>query len=85
MEHRTICGTEVPPLGMGCWAVGGPFREGSQPLGWGVVDDEESTAALRRAVDLGVADRRRSVAYPRRCGARGFSDAAAAASRGELG
>lgn len=54
MEHRTICGTEVPPLGMGCWAIGGPFWEGSQPLGWGVVDDEESTAALRRAVDLGV-------------------------------
>ncbi|MEV0846479.1 aldo/keto reductase [Streptomyces sp. NPDC049954] len=54
MEHRTVCGTEIPPLGMGCWAVGGPFWEGDTPLGWGVVDDAESTAALRRAVELGV-------------------------------
>ncbi|WBB81433.1 aldo/keto reductase [Micromonospora sp. WMMD882] len=47
-------GIEVSALGMGCWAIGGPWAEGSQPLGWGPVDDEESVRAVRRALDLGV-------------------------------
>jgi aryl-alcohol dehydrogenase-like predicted oxidoreductase len=47
-------GIEVSALGMGCWAIGGPWAEGGQPLGWGVVDDEESVRAVRRALDLGV-------------------------------
>ncbi|PWU60105.1 aldo/keto reductase, partial [Micromonospora globispora] len=47
-------GIEVSALGMGCWAIGGPWAEGSRPLGWGAVDDEESVRAVRRALDLGV-------------------------------
>jgi aryl-alcohol dehydrogenase-like predicted oxidoreductase len=47
-------GIEVSALGMGCWAIGGPFWSGSQPLGWGQVDDEESVRAVRRALDLGI-------------------------------
>ncbi|WP_434743640.1 aldo/keto reductase [Micromonospora sp. SH-82] len=47
-------GIEVSALGMGCWAIGGPWAEGSTPLGWGAVDDEESVRAVRRALDLGV-------------------------------
>ncbi|MFC0509310.1 aldo/keto reductase [Micromonospora costi] len=47
-------GIEVSALGMGCWAIGGPWAEGSQPLGWGAVDDDESVRAVRRALDLGV-------------------------------
>jgi len=47
-------GIEVSALGMGCWAIGGPFWAGEQPLGWGEVDDEESIRAVRRALDLGV-------------------------------
>jgi aryl-alcohol dehydrogenase-like predicted oxidoreductase len=44
----------VSALGLGCWAIGGPFRlEGIQD-GWGEVDDEESLRAIRRAIDLGV-------------------------------
>ncbi|WDZ88086.1 aldo/keto reductase [Micromonospora cathayae] len=39
---------------MGCWAIGGPWAEGNQPLGWGPVDDEESVRAIRHALDLGV-------------------------------
>lgn len=27
-------GIEVSGLGMGCWAIGGPFWSGAQPLGW---------------------------------------------------
>ncbi|MET8350385.1 MULTISPECIES: aldo/keto reductase [unclassified Micromonospora] len=47
-------GIEVSALGMGCWAIGGPWAEGTQPLGWGAVDDDESVRAVRRALDLGV-------------------------------
>src|SRR4051794_13558959 len=47
-------GIEVSALGMGCWAIGGPFWAGEQPLGWGEVDDDESIRAVRRALDLGV-------------------------------
>jgi aryl-alcohol dehydrogenase-like predicted oxidoreductase len=44
----------VSPLGLGCWAIGGPFwLEGIQD-GWGAVDDVESIQAVRRAIDLGV-------------------------------
>jgi len=47
-------GIEVSALGMGCWAIGGPFWEGETPHGWGEVDDDESTRALHAALDLGV-------------------------------
>jgi aryl-alcohol dehydrogenase-like predicted oxidoreductase len=47
-------GPEVSPIGMGCWAIGGPFWFGTQPLGWGEVDDSESIAAIHRAHELGV-------------------------------
>ena len=47
-------GIEVSALGVGCWAIGGPFFEDGQPLGWGEVDDDESVQALRRALELGV-------------------------------
>ncbi|MGK5522500.1 aldo/keto reductase [Micromonospora sp. URMC 107] len=47
-------GIEVSALGMGCWAIGGPWAEGTQPLGWGAVDDDESVRAIRHALDLGV-------------------------------
>jgi aryl-alcohol dehydrogenase-like predicted oxidoreductase len=47
-------GIEVSALGMGCWAIGGPFWEGGTPLGWGEVDDAESIRAVHRALELGV-------------------------------
>ncbi|MBB4273741.1 aldo/keto reductase [Rhizobium mongolense] len=47
-------GREIPRLGMGCWAIGGPFFAGDVPLGWGEVDDDESIEAIHRAVDLGI-------------------------------
>ncbi|HEX6361150.1 aldo/keto reductase [Actinophytocola sp.] len=53
--QRVIGDREVSALGFGCWAVGGPFSDiEGKPLGWGEVDDDESIAAIRRAVDLGV-------------------------------
>ena len=47
-------GIEVSPMGMGCWAIGGPFWAGETPLGWGEVDDEESVRAIHTALDLGI-------------------------------
>lgn len=47
-------GKVIPRLGMGCWAIGGQFWAGEQALGWGEVDDRESIAAIRRALDLGI-------------------------------
>jgi aryl-alcohol dehydrogenase-like predicted oxidoreductase len=47
-------GIEVSALGMGCWAIGGPFWEKGTPHGWGEVDDNESIRAVQRALELGV-------------------------------
>jgi len=42
-------GPEITALGFGTWALAGRYR-----FGWGAVDDDESVAAIRRAVDAGV-------------------------------
>ena len=47
-------GIEVSDLGIGTWQIGGPLLAGAQQMGWGEVDDDESVAMLRRAVELGV-------------------------------
>jgi aryl-alcohol dehydrogenase-like predicted oxidoreductase len=47
-------GIEVSPMGLGCWAIGGPFWEGETPQGWGEVDDEESIRAIHAGLDLGI-------------------------------
>lgn len=45
---------EISAMGLGCWAIGGPFWRGETPVGWGEVDDNESIAAIHRALDLGI-------------------------------
>ena len=47
-------GIQISAMGMGCWAIGGPFWEGQMPDSWGVVDDAESLRAIDRAIDLGI-------------------------------
>jgi aryl-alcohol dehydrogenase-like predicted oxidoreductase len=47
-------GIEISALGMGCWAIGGPFWTGDTPLGWGEVDDNESIRAIHAALENGV-------------------------------
>jgi aryl-alcohol dehydrogenase-like predicted oxidoreductase len=55
MPTRTIFpGSTIPALGLGCWAIGGPFSGGDTPLGWGDVDDAVSRRAIATALDLGV-------------------------------
>jgi aryl-alcohol dehydrogenase-like predicted oxidoreductase len=48
----------VGAVGLGCWAIGGPFSRESDgvrgPMGWGHVDDADSIRAIHRALDLGV-------------------------------
>lgn len=48
MKYRTFgrTGFKVSEIGFGAWAIGGK--------GWGPQKDDESLAALRRALDLGV-------------------------------
>jgi aryl-alcohol dehydrogenase-like predicted oxidoreductase len=47
-------GLQVSALGLGCWAIGGPWTFNGQPAGWGEVDDDESIHAIGHALDLGV-------------------------------
>jgi aryl-alcohol dehydrogenase-like predicted oxidoreductase len=41
---------QITPIGFGAWALGG----GGWEFGWGPQEDDESVAAIRRAVDLGI-------------------------------
>ena len=55
VDTRRLGTMEVSAVGLGCWAIGGPFwTTDGQPLGWGDVDDEESVRAIRRALELGA-------------------------------
>ncbi len=48
-------GRKIPRLGMGCWAIGGAWKDAAgSAVHYGRVDDDESVRALRRAYDLGV-------------------------------
>ena len=43
-------GLEISRVGLGAWAIGG----GGWEFGWGPQEDDESIAAIHRALDLGV-------------------------------
>jgi aryl-alcohol dehydrogenase-like predicted oxidoreductase len=52
-------GIEVSALGLGCWAIGGPWlydnaEDEPFPAGWGDVNDQESIRAIHAGLDLGV-------------------------------
>jgi aryl-alcohol dehydrogenase-like predicted oxidoreductase len=47
-------GIEVSAVGMGCWAIGGPWNFLGSPAGWSVVDDAESIRAIHTAIELGA-------------------------------
>jgi aryl-alcohol dehydrogenase-like predicted oxidoreductase len=47
-------GIEVSALGLGCWAIGGPFMLDGKADGWGDIDDNESIKAIHAALDLGI-------------------------------
>lgn len=50
---------EISALGMGCWAIGGPWSmRGSNgqlhPAGWGTIDDAQSIRAIQAGIEAGV-------------------------------
>lgn len=52
-------GLEVSALGLGCWAIGGPWQwaqpgEESFPAGWGRIDDRESIRAIHAGLEAGI-------------------------------
>jgi aryl-alcohol dehydrogenase-like predicted oxidoreductase len=57
MKKRILGKTnlKVNSIGMGCWAIGGPFyHRGGRIISYGQVKDEESIKALERGIELGV-------------------------------
>jgi len=52
MQTRQLGNTDlhITPLGLGTWALGG----GGWDYAWGDQDDRESTAAIHRAIELGI-------------------------------
>ncbi|HEY3530151.1 MAG TPA: aldo/keto reductase [Nocardioides sp.] len=47
-------GLEVSPLGMGCWAIGGPTEFRGSQFGWGQVDESEAIRAIQAGLDGGI-------------------------------
>jgi aryl-alcohol dehydrogenase-like predicted oxidoreductase len=41
-------------MGLGCWAIGGPWKWLDGEGGWGDIDDNESVRAIHAALDLGI-------------------------------
>lgn len=57
MKHLTLKGgnKKFIPLGMGCWAIGGPFQSpDGRYFGYGQVNDNESIETIQKALDLGI-------------------------------
>ncbi len=52
MKYRTLGNSDlaISSIGFGAWAIGG----GDWEFGWGPQDDNQSIAAIHRALDLGV-------------------------------
>jgi methylglyoxal reductase len=47
-------GISVVPVGVGCWAIGGPDVNLGLPMGWSTADDDASVRGLFRAFELGA-------------------------------
>lgn len=51
---RIWTGAEVPRVGLGCWAIGGPSANEGPSTSYGAVDDAVSRKALRLGYELGA-------------------------------
>ena len=47
-------GIEISAMGLGCWAIGGPWTFDGEQMGWGQIDDAESIRAIHCALDMGI-------------------------------
>lgn len=46
--------TEIAPLGMGCWPIGGAMFSGAESLGYTNTDDDESVRTIHAALAAGI-------------------------------
>ena len=56
MEARRLgrSNLDVSPLGLGCWAIGGPTQYQGNQFGWGEIDEAEAVRAIHVALDAGI-------------------------------
>lgn len=56
MHTRTLGRSNlgVSPLGLGCWAIGGPTQYRGSHFGWGEIDEDEAIRAIHVALDAGI-------------------------------
>lgn len=54
MRELGRSGIKISAMGLGCWAIGGPFWAGDRAAGWGAVDDDESIRAIHAGIDHGI-------------------------------
>ncbi|ADI10784.1 aldo/keto reductase [Streptomyces bingchenggensis BCW-1] len=55
LPRRTLTGgLRVHPVGIGCWAIGGPDTNLGLPMGWSTADDAASLRGLEIAHSLGA-------------------------------
>ena len=47
-------GIHISGIGLGCWAIGGPFFAGDVAVGWGEVDDDESIRAIHCGLERDI-------------------------------
>lgn len=45
---------DVSPMGLGCWAIGGPTQHQGHHFGWGEIDENEALRAIHVALDAGI-------------------------------
>ncbi len=54
-RRRTLAaGMTVYPVGIGCWAIGGPDHNLGLPMGWSTAEDSASLRGLETACQLGA-------------------------------
>ncbi|MFV2053162.1 aldo/keto reductase [Aliiroseovarius sp. YM-037] len=46
--------TDIQPLGMGCWPIGGAMYSGEESLGYTKANDDESIRTIHAALDRGI-------------------------------
>lgn len=50
----TLFENDIARVGMGCWAIGGPFTAGTESWGYGDANDEQSEETIHAALDAGI-------------------------------